>query len=139
MQKLIELAQVLSISSHAGQKYGIEDYYNYHIQGVVQTLKLHNLPDNYIIVGYLHDVVEDTNISIETIVNLFGEEVGAAVDAITKREDESKDNYLIRCASNKISKLVKLHDATFNATNCLKNKNKAKFSYYLDTISKLGG
>ena len=46
-------------------------------------------------------------------------------------------DYLARCSTNKIARLVKLHDAMFNATNCHKNKNENKFTYYLQTISKL--
>ena len=134
---LLNLAQTLAETYHKGQKYGIDDYYQYHICGVVNSLKLHNLPESYLIVGYLHDIVEDTSITIETIVNLFGETVGEAVDAISKREGESRDNYLVRCSSNKIARIVKLQDAMFNSMNCFKNKNKTKHNEYLIAISKL--
>lgn len=137
MKELTPLAEALSKFAHLGQKYGTEDYYSYHVTGIVNSLKLHNLSESYLIVGLLHDVVEDTEVTLETIVNLFGEDIGHAVDAITKREGESRENYLVRCSSNKISRIVKLHDAMFNATNCFKNKNKSKYNYYLETISKL--
>ena len=78
---------------------------------------------------------EDTSVSLETIYNLFGKVVGEAVDAITKREGEDRPTYLARCASNKIARVVKLHDAMFNATSC--HKNKTKFNYYLQTIAAL--
>ena len=80
---------------------------------------------------------EDTSVSLETIYNLFGKVVGEAVDAITKREGEDRPTYLARCTSNKIARVVKLHDAMFNATSCHKNKNKTKFNYYLQTIAAL--
>ncbi len=137
MECLVKLAEVLSDSLHKGQKYGTEDYFQYHIKGVVNSLKLHNLSENYLIVGFLHDSKEDTSISLSTIENLFGSTVREAVDAITKREDESREEYLVRCSANKIARIVKLHDAMFNATNCFKNKNNTKFNYYLDTISNL--
>lgn len=133
----IELVEILSKTQHAGQKYGTEDYFTYHVQGVVNSLRLHNLPEIYIKVAFLHDIVEDTNISLSTIIDLFGKDVGEAVDAITKRENETRKEYLLRCASNPISRIVKLHDAMFNGTNCHKNKNKQKFNYYLETISAL--
>ena len=131
------LAQTLSSTSHAGQRYGIENYFDYHICGVVESLKIHDLPEEFLIVGYLHDIVEDTTVTLDTIENLFDTTIRDAVDAITKRKDESRPDYLIRCTTNKIARLVKLHDAMFNATNCHKNKNDNKFSYYLQTISKL--
>lgn len=131
------LAQTLSSTSHAGQRYGIENYFDYHICGVVESLKIHDLPEEFLIVGYLHDIVEDTTVTLDTIENLFDTTIRDAVDAITKRKDESRPDYLVRCTTNKIARLVKLHDAMFNATNCHKNKNDNKFSYYLQTISKL--
>ena len=63
--------------------------------------------------------------------------ISDAVKAITKIKDEPRSVYLSRCALNPISRMVKLHDALFNATNCHKNKNKVKVNYYLDTISLL--
>ena len=77
------------------------------------------------------------SITLDTIENLFDKTVRDAVDAITKRKEESRADYLARCSTNKIARLVKLHDAMFNATNCHKNKNENKFTYYLQTISKL--
>ena len=137
MTQLVQLAKVMSETFHSNQKYGIEDYFKYHIEGVVNSLKLHNFCDDYVIVGYLHDLAEDTSISLDTIYNLFGKTIGDAVKAITKIKDEPRAVYLSRCASNPIARMVKLHDALFNATNCHKNKNKVKVNYYLDTISLL--
>ena len=137
MTQLVHLASVMSETFHSNQKYGIESYFKYHIEGVVNSLKLHNFCDDYIIVGYLHDLAEDTSISLDTIYNLFGKTIGDAVKAITKVKDEPRINYLSRCASNPIARMVKLHDALFNATNCHKNKNKTKVNYYLDTINSL--
>ena len=72
----------------------------------------------FIIVAYLHDIVEDTKIDISTVKNLFGKEIADAVDAMTKRKNESRKEYITRCAANKIARFVKLQDAVFNASNC---------------------
>ena len=136
---LLNLAKTLSETAHENQKYGTHDYFKYHIEGVVNSLKLHDFPEPYIIVAYLHDIVEDTECTLETIENLFGTTIASAVDCITKRSIETRDEYLKRCASNHISRIVKFHDASFNATNCFKNKNKEKYAYYLGSISKLIG
>lgn len=137
MTQLVQLACVMSQTFHSNQKYGTEDYFKYHVEGVVNSLRLHNFCDNYITVGYLHDLAEDTSISLDTIYNLFGKTIGDAVRAITKIKDEPRAVYLSRCAANPIARMVKLHDALFNATNCHKNKNKVKVNYYLDTINSL--
>lgn len=142
MSTRVELARALAKHYHAGQTYGSNvDYFEYHIEGVVAQLVLHNLEEDTIIVGYLHDIVEDTEMSVTIIKQMFGTDVADAVLAMTYKAfdpDEKRDAYLKRCASNKIARVVKLHDATFNATNCLKNKNKDKFNYYAKTISMLG-
>ena len=101
------------------------------------AFKLDNIIKLLCQVGYLHDIVEDTSVTLDTIENLFDKTIRDAVDAITKRKEESRADYLARCSTNKIARLVKLHDAMFNATNCHKNKNENKFTYYLQTISKL--
>lgn len=137
MKPSIHLSETLSEEAHNGQTYGGESYYKKHVKAVAASLAAHNFPEEYIIVANLHDVVEDTSVSLDTVYNLFGKVVGDAVDAITKRADEDRRTYLTRCASNKVSRIVKLHDAMFNATNCHKNKNKDKFNYYLDTIAAL--
>lgn len=137
MKEKVKLAKKLSKTFHKGQTYGLYDYFEYHITGVVNLLKVHNMPAKFIIVAYLHDIVEDTKIDISTVKNLFGKEIADAVDAMTKRKNESRKEYITRCAANKIARFVKLQDAVFNASNCFKNKNSNQFNYYMDTIALL--
>lgn len=136
-QELIDKAEKLATVFHAGQKYGSEDYFLYHIQGVVNSLLQTNLTYEYIVVAYLHDSVEDTCLTLDIIEEFFGKTIREAVDALTKRNGEERKEYLLRCSENKIARIVKLHDAMFNATNCHHNKNYSKFNYYLNTISQL--
>ncbi|MEW7964965.1 phosphohydrolase, partial [Acinetobacter baumannii] len=42
--------------------------------------------------------------------------------------------YLIRCSSNPIARVVKLHDAAFNAHNSHKESNQSRVDYYLQTM-----
>ena len=66
------------------------------------------------VVGWLHDVVEDTSVTLEEIREMFGAETAAAVDAITHREGESWSDYLCRVKANETAKAVKLADLTDN-------------------------
>ena len=43
MKSLVKVAETLSRALHQGQKYGTEKYFEYHIQSVVNSLKLHSL------------------------------------------------------------------------------------------------
>lgn len=58
----------------------------------------------------LHDVVEDSDVTLSTIENLFGSEVSTVVDALTRRDTETYAKYLERLSENKIAKSVKLFD-----------------------------
>ena len=49
MSKVL-LAKTLSSTSHIGQRYGTENYFDYHICGVVESLKIHDLSEEFIIV-----------------------------------------------------------------------------------------
>lgn len=46
MTQLVQLACVMSQTFHSNQKYGTEDYFKYHVEGVVNSLRLHNFCDN---------------------------------------------------------------------------------------------
>ena len=138
MSTKLVLAEALATHYHFGMMYGThQDYVQYHILGVVNQMRVHHLSEEHLIVGFLHDIVEDTSCTIETITALFGERIAAAVLAITKLKDESREEYLTRCAKNKLARMVKLHDALFNATNSAKSKNTERYNYYIQTISQL--
>ena len=63
----------------------------------------------------LHDVVEDTDASIEDIAGMFGSEVAEIVDTLTRKDWMSFDEYLIQLASGSdSSKAVKLADRLDN-------------------------
>ncbi|NBK97102.1 MAG: HD domain-containing protein [Erysipelotrichia bacterium] len=66
-------------------------------------------------VAYLHDVVEDTDITLEYLSTIFPVEIINAVDAITKRVNEPYEQYLSRVESNAIAKKVKIADMTHNS------------------------
>jgi (p)ppGpp synthase/HD superfamily hydrolase len=67
------------------------------------------------IVGYLHDVLEDSPLfSGSGIAKVFGREVADALDAITRRENERYFDYIDRCKRNRIARLVKKVDIEHN-------------------------
>lgn len=72
-----------------------------------------NTPEEKV-VGWLHDVVEDTNVTLSDIREKFGAETAEAVDAITHRKGESWSDYLSRVKGNAIATSVKISDLTDN-------------------------
>lgn len=119
---------------HQGQKYGDQDYFGAHILKVVQSLKSSGASLLAIQVGYLHDVVEDTEVTIDEICGVFALEVAEAVDAITKREGESRNEYLKRCLKNPVARFVKLHDAWCNLNQSVASADAKRIRKYSNTV-----
>lgn len=67
-------------------------------------------------VALLHDVVEDTSITLQNLEEAgFSREIIDVVDCITKRESDSLSSYLARVKSNPIARSVKIADLTHNS------------------------
>lgn len=65
-------------------------------------------------VGWLHDVVEDTDVTPEEVRRDLGDVVAEAVDAITHREGEARDAYYARVKANPVALAVKEADLGTN-------------------------
>lgn len=87
-------AKTLAKLMHAGQvdKAG-EDYFTGHLTRVAEAGEFYV----DVIVGYLHDIIEDTAMTHEDLAAFgFGDHVGAAVEALTHRKDEIYADYMAR-------------------------------------------
>src|SRR5262249_31181412 len=68
------------------------------------------------IVAILHDVVEDTSVTLADLRQAgFSETVLAAVQCVTHGKDEPYAEYVVRCKANDIARQVKLADLQDNA------------------------
>lgn len=66
------------------------------------------------IVAYLHDVVEDTNITLEDLKNYgFSQSIIEAIDCISKN-DKNYFDYLAKVKSNPLARIVKIADLEHN-------------------------
>ena len=67
------------------------------------------------IVAVLHDIVEDTDISLNELRNEgFSEEVVSAVECLTKQDGENYDSYIERISFNPLAVKIKLADLEDN-------------------------
>lgn len=68
------------------------------------------------IVALLHDVVEDTTVTLEQLAREFPEEIVEAVDRLTKKKGPgySQEEYLRKIKENEIARKVKLADLEHN-------------------------
>ena len=68
------------------------------------------------IVALLHDIIEDTDVTILDLKNLkFSKEVIEAVDVISKKKDQEYFSYLELVKNNNIAKKVKIADLKHNS------------------------
>jgi len=94
------------------------------------------------IVAVLHDIIEDTNLTIyDLVVEGFSNEIIDAIECLTKRENEDYIDFIRRCKTNNIAKLVKLADIEDNR-NLSRIENPTEEDYernrkYKEAINEL--
>ncbi|MGJ0739512.1 HD domain-containing protein [Enterococcus casseliflavus] len=105
----------LALDAHEGQvdKAGID--YAEHIVMVGKFTKLVTEKDEILAVAYLHDVLEDTQVTEENLKEIFSDEIVKAVKALTKEKYEPYQFYLERVKANKWARMVKLADLKHNS------------------------
>ncbi len=81
---LIGRAYALAERAHAKQKRNTGEPYFSHALAAAEILNQWKLDEATIAAGLLHDVVEDTAITLETIKKEFGEDVAFLVNGVTK-------------------------------------------------------
>lgn len=113
MGKLMEdyiFAYELAKRAHSGQvdKAGV-DYINH---PVAVSDRVYSEKEKT--VALLHDVVEDTGITIECLRTLFDNKIVNAVEFLTRKSGESYNAYIRRVAQNPIARHVKIADLSHN-------------------------
>jgi len=117
-QDLVLRARQLAAAAHTGQYDKAGEPYIAHPARVAADVELTApapMRDNAVAVAWLHDVVEDTDITLAEIRTRFGSIVADAVGAITHRRHEPRAVYYRRVAANPLALLVKVADIVDNA------------------------
>ncbi len=83
-EALIQRAYIFSKTGHGNQKRHSGDPYFSHPLAVAEILTELKMDEDCIIAALFHDLVEDTEISLEDIEKEFGESVAKLVDGVTK-------------------------------------------------------
>jgi len=135
----IELAKQLSKHFHKGQMYGEHDYYEYHILGVVKTLHLiaKEVTEDMIIVALLHDVLEDSPCSYETIENIFGTWIADNVKRLSKLGVWNFIYYMDEICRFDTTRVVKYADSFFNHQECVKSGYTERAKKYENNLREL--
>ena len=87
--------------------------YIQHILSVAARVR--HLGARFEITALLHDIVEDTDVSLEKIRSRFGDEVADAVECLTRREGQDYfGEYMDAIVANPIARQVKYADSSDN-------------------------
>lgn len=84
--EILELDHAIDVASkaHKGQKRKSGEPYIIHPLSVASTLVEWDMDIDTVLAGVLHDTVEDTDMILEKIESLFGNDVAILVDGVTK-------------------------------------------------------
>jgi hypothetical protein len=109
---MLEKAIRIAVNAHSGQAdKGGAPYITHplRLMAAVET-------EEEKIVAVLHDVIEDTSVTIEDLRQVgFSEDVLTGVACVTHRREESFADYVVRCKAHPLARQVKLADLTDNS------------------------
>jgi (p)ppGpp synthase/HD superfamily hydrolase len=90
-------------------------------------------------VALLHDVVEDTPVSLTVMHGWFPAELLGAVAELTRQDGEAYFEYVARVAAgSELARRVKIADAQDNLQRCLDDGNRARALRYRRALRILG-
>lgn len=129
---ITERAETISRHAHKDNFHrdGVTPYIT-HVEAVVSRLKGQN--DSVIAAAWLHDVIEDTETTLDDLrAAKLPEEVVVAVDILTHRPGENYFNrYIYGILGDTIARKVKLADVLSNLAGSPTNKQIRKYALAL--------
>jgi len=107
----LERAIAIAVEAHAGQVDKAGAPYILHALRVM--LRMETTEER--IIAVLHDAVEDTHWTFDRLrAEGFSDRVLAAIDSVTKRHNETYDEFIDRAARNVVGRRVKFADLEDN-------------------------
>jgi GTP diphosphokinase / guanosine-3',5'-bis(diphosphate) 3'-diphosphatase len=124
-RELLTRAFRFAAKAHEGQQRRSGEEFIHHPYSVARICAELQLDDETIAAALLHDVVEDTDVTLDEVTAEFGEEIGQLVDGVTKltrvhfqsREQAEAENYrkmILAMAQDPGVILIKLADRLHN-------------------------
>ncbi len=111
MKELLLKAHEICTQAHLGQTDKAGMPYHLHPERVAARCAT----DAEAIVALLHDTIEDTDITPDTLLSQgFPQEIVDAILSVTKRPGETYEQFALRAKQNPIGRMVKIHDLEDN-------------------------
>lgn len=108
--KLTRLASKIAYKAHEGQtdKAGVP--YIFHPIHIAEQMD----SEESCVVALLHDVIEDSDITLEILSKYFNDDIITALRLLTKKENDDYVMYIKRVKTNKLATKVKIKDLEHN-------------------------
>jgi (p)ppGpp synthase/HD superfamily hydrolase len=137
-------ASVYALERHGKQAHGclqIDD----HLRDVVATVRRHydphvNISELGVVTeaAWLHDVVEDTNVTSDEIEELFGDRIGELVELLTDKEGKNRVERHLRTypmiRRDPDAILIKLADRRHNQARSIEYGERWALMYYREFL-----
>lgn len=141
LNKYSDKAYKIAKMAHQGQKrWNGSDYFDNHVYIVAQIANYYHLylPQTWIdnidcvvASAYLHDVVEDTSVTLEDLSKDFPPLIIDMVNALTHKKDEGYFDYIMRIHNSLYgARYIKLCDLAHNISNLDPKRNKNMYDKY---------
>lgn len=123
----LKIAYMIGKDAHRGTERKTGGRYFEHPRRVSLKLLSFGFTDLiYHVVALCHDVLEDTDFEPELFESIFGTETAKILLLLTKKEGETKVNYLKRVNQSKIAVAVKMADKLDNVLDIDETINNIK-------------
>lgn len=131
----VEQARAFAVQAHGGQMYGDKPYV-FHLDQVVDLLE--NYGEDAQVVGYLHDAVEDTPVTVEEVALKFGRFVADCVDLVSDNPGPDRKSRKAKTyarlakvqGKNELALIVKAADRLANVRSCVSENNRKLLGVY---------
>lgn len=128
-------AREFAVAAHGEQRYGTQPY-AYHLDEVVALLTPYG--EQAMLVGYLHDVVEDTHVTLDEVATEFGPFVAQCVAILSDEPGENRQQRKAKTyqkmaavqGETTLALIVKTADRLANVTACIETNNQRLLALY---------
>lgn len=134
MNKVLNIENAIAIAAlaHNGQKYGDNESYIWHSIRVANRIHRAGHDDELVIIAILHDVVEDSDWTLERLREMgASERVINGVDGMSRREYENYAEFIERVKGNPDARIVKRADMEENLSQKPPESLAKKYQKYL--------
>ena len=138
MQELLQKAISIAHNAHKNQ-YNVngEPYILHPLRIMLKTKN-----EEQMIIAVLHDVVEKSDVELDHLeIEGFNKDIVAAVDALSRKNDELYDSYISRVLKNKLAIKIKVIDLMDNIkihkSIDMKENTSYKLFQYENALSRI--